>query len=169
MKTKTPHFQNHKKAHFAVQNNEHWFSDNPPDFGKAFARKKANKRHKIVVKIVERAGKRAAKNGQQALAEALERLQEKLKTCRPGDRCGSLACPRCARAFQKAKVAAQETLITSLGKTTQAAGTSPSFQRHPSVLFSASWGSWSTSQGASEAAGIVVPAAPPTRGQRCYR
>jgi hypothetical protein len=112
-KSKKSHFQNHKKTHATVLQNEHWFGDNPPDFGKAFSRKKANKRHKIVVKIVQRAAKRAAKNSQQALAEALERLQRKLKNCRPGERCGSLACPRCARAFQRAKVVAQETIITT--------------------------------------------------------
>jgi hypothetical protein len=115
-KTKKPQFRNHKKAHATVIHNEHWFSDNPPDLGEAFSRRKANKRHKITTKIVQRAAKRAAKNDQQALAEALERLQEKLKTCRPGDRCGSLACPRCARAFQKAKVVALEAIITTEGK-----------------------------------------------------
>jgi hypothetical protein len=78
-KTKKPKFQRHKKAHASVLRNERWFSDNLPNLGAAFSRKKANKRHKIVVKIVERAAKRAAKNGQQALAEALERLKEKLK------------------------------------------------------------------------------------------
>ena len=116
-KTKKPKFRNHKTAHFAVLNNEHWFSDNLPNLGAAFSTKKANKRHKIVVKIVERATKRAAKNDQQALAEALEQLREKLRNCRPHKRCGSLACPQCARAFQKAKVAAQAEIITSLGKT----------------------------------------------------
>jgi hypothetical protein len=115
-KTKTPNFQRHKKAHFAVLNNEFWFSDNPPDLGPTFSREKANKRHKIVVKIVQRAAKRAAKDGQQALAEALEQLRGKLKNCRPHKRCGSLACPRCARAFQKAKVVAQEKFITTEGK-----------------------------------------------------
>jgi hypothetical protein len=83
---------------------------------KPFSRSQANKRHKITTKIVQRAAKRAAKNGQQALAEALRQLQEKLKNCRPGARCGSLACPRCARAFQKAKVGAQEEIITSLSR-----------------------------------------------------
>jgi hypothetical protein len=112
-KTKKPHFQDHKKAHVTVLSNEHWFSDNPPDLGAAFSKKKANKRHKIVVEIVQRAAKRAAKNGQQALAEALQRLHEKVKNCRPGDRCGSLACPRCATAFQNAKVDAQTRLITA--------------------------------------------------------
>ena len=115
-KTKKPNCQHHKKAHASILQNEHWFSDNPPDLGKAFSRKKANKRHRTVVKIVQRAAKRAAKKRSASLAEALERLQEKLKNCRPGDRCGSLACPRCARAFQKAKVVAQEKIITTLGK-----------------------------------------------------
>jgi hypothetical protein len=92
------------------------FHDNPPDIGAAFSRKKANKRHKITTKIVQRAAKRAAKNGQQALAEALECLQRKLEKCAPGDRCGSLACSRCARAYQKAKVVAQETIITTENK-----------------------------------------------------
>jgi hypothetical protein len=116
MKRKKPHFHRHKKAHAAVLHNEHWFSDNPPDIGEAFSREKANKRHKIITKIVQRAAKRAAKNGEQALAEALEQLGQKLTKCRPQNRCGSLACPKCARAFQKAKVAAQEEIITTEGK-----------------------------------------------------
>jgi hypothetical protein len=115
-KIKKPHFQNHEKAHASVLQNEHWFNDNSPDFGKAFSRKEANKRHKIVVKIVQRAAKQARKSGQQARAEALERVQRKLKNCKPNERCGSLACPKCARAFQKAKVSAQEEIITSLSK-----------------------------------------------------
>jgi hypothetical protein len=116
MKRKKPHFHRHKKAHAAVLHNEHWFSDNPPDIGEAFSREKANKRHKIITKIVQRAAKRAAKNGEQALAEALEQLGQKLTKCRPQNRCGSLACPKCARAFQKAKVAAQKEIITTDGK-----------------------------------------------------
>jgi hypothetical protein len=115
-KTKKPTFQNHKKAHATVLRNEHWFSDNPPDLGPTFSRKKANKRHKITTKIVQRAAKRAAKNEQQALAESLEQLREKLTKCRPHERCGSLACARCARAFQKAKVVAQEAIVTTEGK-----------------------------------------------------
>jgi hypothetical protein len=115
-KTKKPKFRNHKTAHFAVLNNEHWFSDNLPNLGAAFSTKKTNQRHKLVVKIVQRAARRAAKNDRQAVAEAIEFLQEKLKNCRPHERCGSLACPRCARAFQKAKVEAQEKFITTEGK-----------------------------------------------------
>ena len=77
MKTKKPLFQRHKTIHASILQNEHWFSDNPPDLGESFSRKKANKRHKTVTKIVQRAAKRAAKNGQQELAEALERLLRK--------------------------------------------------------------------------------------------
>ena len=113
MKKKKPKCQRHKTIHASILQNEHWFSDDPPDLGEAFSRRKTNKRHKTVTKIVQRAAKRAAKNGQQQLAEALERLQEKLRECRPRNRCGSSACPRCARAFQKAKVAAQEKIITA--------------------------------------------------------
>jgi hypothetical protein len=112
-KTQKTNFQSYKKAHATVINNEHWFSDNPPNLGKAFSGKKANKRHEVVVKIVQRAAKRAAKNGRKPLAEELEQLRKKLRNCRPSGRCGSLACPQCARAFQKAKVDAQTKLITA--------------------------------------------------------
>ena len=44
------------------------------------------------------------------------RLQAKLTPCRPRRRCGSSACPKCARAFQRAKVAAEETIIADLSK-----------------------------------------------------
>jgi hypothetical protein len=43
-------------------------------------------------------------------------LADKLHGCRPRARCGSHACPKCGRAFQKAKVAAQEVLIPVLQK-----------------------------------------------------
>ena len=47
---------------------------------------------------------------------ALQRLTDKLAGCKPGFRCGSLACPQCARAFQRAKVAGQRKCIKELGK-----------------------------------------------------
>ena len=40
----------------------------------------------------------------------------KFTPCRPRHRCGSSACPKCARAFQRAKVAAEETIIAALTK-----------------------------------------------------
>jgi hypothetical protein len=36
--------------------------------------------------------------------------------CRPNRRCGSAACPKCARAFQRAKVEAEQIAITDLAK-----------------------------------------------------
>src|ERR1700733_3529589 len=36
--------------------------------------------------------------------------------CKPHLRCGSLACPQCARAFQRAKAAGQRKCIKELGK-----------------------------------------------------
>jgi hypothetical protein len=63
-----------------------------------------------------RAAKRAAKAGSNKLAQAYDALADKLDECRPRRRCGSLACPKCARAFQKAKVAAQRVLVKKLAK-----------------------------------------------------
>jgi hypothetical protein len=109
-------FQGRRKAHATVLCNETWFSDNPPDLGKSFSRAKTNKRHKTTTQILERAAKKAAKNGQQQLVKSFSQLNKELQKCRPNKRCGSLACPRCARAFQKAKVSAQRELITKESK-----------------------------------------------------
>ena len=76
--------------------------------------KKTVQRHAAVIKILSRAGKRAARAGNDELADAYHRLQAKLTACRPRRRCGSSACPKCARAFQRAKVAAEETIIADL-------------------------------------------------------
>jgi hypothetical protein len=62
------------------------------------------------------AAKRAEKNGTGDLAETYYQLHDKLDACRRRSRCGSLACPRCARAIQKAKIAAQEAAITQASK-----------------------------------------------------
>ena len=68
------------------------------------------------MQILGRAAKRAAKAGSNKLAQAYDALADKLDACRPRRRCGSLACPKCARAFQTAKVAAQRRLIKKLAK-----------------------------------------------------
>jgi hypothetical protein len=65
---------------------------------------------------LRRAARRAAKAGDKGLAHAYDVLVDKLEDCRPRHRCGSLACPKCARAFQKAKFAAQRRLIKKLSK-----------------------------------------------------
>lgn len=109
-----PKFRAHAKAHKAVIGNERWFRKGSPFLGKPFSVKKTVNRHAAVINILSRAAKRAAKAANDDLAAAYHRLQAKLTKCRPERRCGSLACPKCARAFQRAKVTAEETIIASL-------------------------------------------------------
>ena len=99
-----PKFRAHVKAHKTVIAHERWFRKGPPFLGKPFTVKKTVQRHATVINILSRAGKRAASAGNDELADAYHRLQAKLTPCRPRRRCGSSACPKCARAFQRAKV-----------------------------------------------------------------
>ncbi len=106
----------HIRTHEAVVTNEFWYGDGPPALGKSFTTGKTAERHAAVVSILMKAGKRAAKAGDKRLADSYYDLGDKLHGCRPRARCGSLACPKCARAFQRVKVAAQEALIPVLQK-----------------------------------------------------
>jgi len=112
-----PGFRSHAKAHEAIVQNEFWYGDEPPTLGEQFTVRETTKRKDILVSILVRAVKRAGKAGHEEIAHAYHRVRRKLKLCHPRSRCGSLACPQCARAFQKAKVAAQQVLITQLQKT----------------------------------------------------
>lgn len=112
-----PQFRTHVRAHEAVISNEAWYCDGPPDLGKSFIAKKTDERQHTVTAILVRAAIRAAKASDGIRAEAIYRLVDKLEGCGPKRRCGSMACPRCARAFQKAKVAAEETVIQGIIKT----------------------------------------------------
>jgi hypothetical protein len=114
MTFKRPKFRAHVKAHKTVISNERWFRKGPPFLGKPFTVKKTVKRHATLINILSRAGKRAARAGNNELADAYRRLQAKLTPCRPRRRCGSSACPKCARAFQRAKVEAEQTVIAEL-------------------------------------------------------
>ena len=60
---------------------------------------------------MERAANKSKANGNRKLSRLFGRLAKKLGRCRRDDRCGSFACPQCARAFQRAKVAAQKQII----------------------------------------------------------
>ena len=111
-----PKFRAHEKAHKTVIAHERWFRKGEPFLGKPFTVKKTVQRHAAVIKILSRAGKRAARAGNDELADAYRRLQAKLTPCRPRRRCGSSACPKCARAFQRAKVEAEQTIIADLTK-----------------------------------------------------
>ena len=112
-----PTFQRHVRAHEAVINNEFWYGDGPPSVGKSFTAKKTAERHADVVRLLQRAANSAEKAGDRKRSRVLWELADKLYDCRPRARCGSLACPKCARAFQRAKTAAQEALIPVLQKT----------------------------------------------------
>jgi hypothetical protein len=109
-----PKFRAHAKAHKTVIGTERWFRKGEPFLGKPFTVQKTVRRHATVIAILSRAAKRAAKIPNSELAAAYRELQAKLAKCRPHRRCGSLACPKCARAFQRAKVAAEETIIAEL-------------------------------------------------------
>lgn len=117
MRLKHPKFRAHVKAHNTVISNERWFGKGQPFLGKPFTVKKTVKRHAAVCKILSRAAKRATKAGNKKFADDYRQLQAKVKRCLPHRRCGALACPKCARAFQRAKVVAEETIITELTKT----------------------------------------------------
>ncbi len=102
--------------HKEVINNEYWYNDGPPLLGTSFSKAKTTQRHYQVIGILCRAARRETKAGNDVLAGAMQRLADKLADCKPGFRCGSLACPQCARAFQRAKVAGQRKCIKELGK-----------------------------------------------------
>jgi hypothetical protein len=70
----------------------------------------------VVLEILWRAAKRSSQAGNDKMARAYDELADRLDACRRRNRCGSLACPKCARAFQRAKVAAQEAVISELAK-----------------------------------------------------
>ena len=111
---RTPTIQHRGQTHLTVMNNELWFGDGPPSLGKAFTAAETAKRHTLVIGLLYRAAKKAAKAKDTKLHDAYGDLADKLYHCKPKARCGSLACPQCARAFQKAKVSAQQTVITDL-------------------------------------------------------
>jgi hypothetical protein len=111
-----PKLQTHIQAHEAVTNNEFWYTNKPPNLGQGFSAAETAERRTTVMEILLRAAKRAEKDEDADLAEAFYHLYDWLEACRLFDRCGSLACPRCARAFQKAKIVAQEEAISEASK-----------------------------------------------------
>ncbi len=112
-----PKFRAHVKAHKTVIGQERWYRPGQPFLGKPFTVKRTVERHATVINILSRAAKRAGKTHNRELATAYHRLPAKLSECHPHRRCGSSACPKCARAFQRAKVVAEETIIADLATT----------------------------------------------------
>jgi hypothetical protein len=116
LRQRQPKFKTHVQAHEAVTSNESWYTNRPPNLGQGFTAAETAERCRTVMEILLRAAKRAEKNKDADQAEAFYQVYDKLEACRLLDRCGSFACPRCARAFQKAKVAAQEEAILQATK-----------------------------------------------------
>jgi hypothetical protein len=107
-------FRAHRKAQHTIINNERWYHKGQPFLGKSFTVKKTIKRHAKICDILARAAERETRQRKFELASAYHQLHKRIRHCHPGRRCGSSACPKCARAFQRAKVAAQETALLQL-------------------------------------------------------
>lgn len=106
-----PKLTKHVHAHEVVMANEYWYGDRPPLMHPSLLARKTVERRAEVVDLVEKTAKKTKASGDRLKAKVLKRLAHKIDRCRRGDRCGSLACPECARAFQRAKAAAQRQLF----------------------------------------------------------
>lgn len=116
LQTRERFHKTHVHAHEAIIECKRWYGDGEPSLGPAFTAEKTKQRHAQVVNILLRAGDKASKAKDVKTANAYYDLADKLDSCKPRARCGSLACPMCARAFQKAKVSAQQALLADLTK-----------------------------------------------------
>jgi hypothetical protein len=114
MITIKPRFTKHVKCHKTVIKNPFWYGDEGPPLGNAFSAAETARRRDEVLAIIERAARSKTRKGLNKTAKALMKLAKKIKRCRPNRRCGSQACPLCARAYQRAKVAAQAQLTADL-------------------------------------------------------
>ena len=72
--------------------NERWFGDGAPNWENAPTAIDAVKKHGATIKRLRRFG---------PYFQGAEDLAELLLPCRPAHRCGSAACPECARAMQR--------------------------------------------------------------------
>jgi hypothetical protein len=109
-----PAFKTHQKTHHEILANESWFGDGRPRLGKQFTAEKAKERKGKLVDLLYRTAGRERRAGDAGVADRLAILADKVFSCQPRRRCGSLACTECHRAFQKAKMAAQRTTIKLL-------------------------------------------------------
>ena len=111
MSNSHPRLIKHVHAHEAVITNEYWYGDGPPLMHPSLSARKTAERRADVVDLLEKAAKKSKANGDRKQARQFRRLANKIDRCRRRDRCGSLACPECARAFQRAKADAQKQVI----------------------------------------------------------
>jgi len=115
-----PRFKSHVRAHEEIISNEFWCSDQPPRLGSRLFRRQGSRAHHHGDADPATGGQEARKERRYQAGPSLlpaARQDRRLPATQP---VRSLACPRCARAFQKAKIAAQQAAII-----TQAAKTRP--------------------------------------------
>jgi hypothetical protein len=124
MSNSHPKLIKHVHAHEVVITKEYWYGDGPPLMHPSLSARKTGERRADVVDLLEKAAKKSKANGDRKEARQFRRLAHKIDRCRRRDRCGSLACPECARAFQRAKVAAQKEVF--LASTSKATGSNSS-------------------------------------------
>lgn len=105
----------HIHAHEAVIENEFWYGDEGAWLAK-FPADRAARAQDEILEILWHSAKWGKKPGDLHDHRAYQRLAGKLERCRPDLRCGSQACPMCARAFQRAKTACQQRLLEDLRK-----------------------------------------------------
>ena len=120
MSNSLPKLTRHVHAHDAVIGNEYWYGDGPPLMHPSLSARKTAQRKADVVDLLEKASQRSNAKGDRKQARQFRRLAKELDRCRHRNRCGSLACPECARAFQRAKADAQKRVF--LTSTSKAAG-----------------------------------------------
>ena len=103
-----PRLIKHIHAHEVVISNDYWYGDGSPLMHPSLSARKTGERCADVVDLLEKASQRSNAKGDRKEARQFRRLANKIDRCRATNRCGSLACPECARAFQRAKAAAQK-------------------------------------------------------------
>jgi hypothetical protein len=125
MSNSQPRLIKHVHAHEAVITNEYWYGDGPPLMHPSLSARKTAERQAEVVELLEKAGNTNKATGDLKLSRQLKKLGNKIDRCRRGDRCGSLACPECARAFQRAKAAAQKQVFLASTQKTAGSNSDP--------------------------------------------
>jgi hypothetical protein len=108
MSNSHPKLIKHVHAHEVVITNVYWYGDGPPLMHPSLSAAKTADRKADVVDLLENAANKSKDTGDRGQSRLLRRLANKIDRCRRRDRCGSLACPECARAFQRAKADAQK-------------------------------------------------------------
>jgi hypothetical protein len=117
-------FRAHVHAHEVVTTDEYWYGDGAPRLKTTFSAAKTAERQAEIIDLLEKAANKSKANGDRQQSRQLGKLANKLDRCRRRDRCGSQACPQCARAFQRAKTAAQQELIEQITKSKRAPNSS---------------------------------------------